>query len=375
MKKVSNRLIIITVLLTLFQVIPYCLSDNYFGSYSLIDQTNGSRRYNLNIAVSESLYEYYLEKNHQLTLNDDFAKFVTPYALYPIAINLREIYLADEDFVNGALMIVHQIPYVETAPPKYPVETLVENEGDCDLFSYIAASILKSGGLDVVLIYYENEKHMNVGVNLSQMPADAREQAYYVTYNNLNYYVAECTGNNWEDGWRVGECPDELKDSSIQVITLENSEPWAAGQVSASYSTLMSSEISLTIESKYVFQGGLILLSGQLLPELENKTVEFYFKINNDPWMFLDGASTDSEGRYSFVWNAKNFGICVFRASWSGDSAYAGADSAVKNIVILPASFFLISIFFIILVSLCCLMFFISKSNQKKAQFSEEIYD
>ena len=91
--------------------------------------------------------------------------------------------------------------------------------------------------------------------------------------------------------------------------------------------------------------------------------------------MFLDGASTDSEGRYSFIWNATNFGICVFRASWSGDETYAGADSELRNLIILPESFYFLSIFFIILVSLGCLMYFISKSNQKKAQFSEEIYE
>jgi len=49
----------------------------------------------------------------------------------------------------------------------------VENEGDCDLFSFVAASTMMAGGLDVVLLLYETQSHMNVGVNLSHEPDDA----------------------------------------------------------------------------------------------------------------------------------------------------------------------------------------------------------
>jgi len=64
--------------------------------------------------------------------------------------------------------------------------------------------------------------------------------------------MAETTGGNWQEGWRVGECPDMLKDASARVIALENAEQTSPGQVSSSYSTLISSSISLALSSTYI---------------------------------------------------------------------------------------------------------------------------
>ncbi|MEM3672706.1 MAG: hypothetical protein QW468_00555 [Candidatus Bathyarchaeia archaeon] len=254
--KLSATAIAITVFpLTFSYFAPFCQSQNYSISYQLLNEPGGSVIYRLNVAVQQSLYDYYRGQSHTLHSESDFAKFVTPDALKPIADRLREKYSDNEDFANSVLMIVHQIPYVETLPVKYPVETIVENQGDCDLFSYIAASIMKAGGLDTVLLYYENASHMNVGVSLSHAPQDSREPAYYVTYNHVRYYVAECTGGDLQNGWRVGEIPDGLKNVPVQVITLENCEQQAPGQVSATYENIETSTISLSVSSTLVFQG------------------------------------------------------------------------------------------------------------------------
>jgi len=369
--RLSKTLIIITILLMLSSLLPYCLSENYGQSYQLLDKPDGSTYYSLNVTVQQSLYEYYAEKSHKSNSNNDFAKFVTPYALRPIADSLWEIYTDDEDFANGVLMIVHQIPYEVTTPAKYPVETIVENKGDCDLFSYIAASIIKAGGLDVVLLYYESKTHMNVGVSLSHIPYDARKQAYYVTYNNIKYYVAECTGGNWKDGWRVGECPDELKQTSVQVITLENCEQWAPGQVSAGYKTLASSTISLTIAPIYLIQGGGVTLSGQLSPALQNRTVTIYVKVNNLPWAVLGTVTTDPSGQFAYAWTAETAGVCYVRASWSGDDDYAGADSLIQTVTILSTFFVLLLAITLILVCVGLVVFFISRQAKQEIQWSQ----
>lgn len=364
--RLSKTLLVITVLLALSYLPPYCLSQSHNHSYQLLDTPNSSTYYRLNVAVSQSLYEYYLDKSHTQSSNNDFAKSVTPYTLKPIADSLWEIYTDEEDFTNGALMIVHQIPYEETTPRKYPVETIVENKGDCDLFSYVAASIVKAGGLDAVLLYYESESHMNIGVHLSHTPHDAREQAYYITYKNIQYYVAECTGGNWKTGWRVGECPDDLKHASVQVITLENCEQGAPGQVSASYNTLVSSKISLTISSTYIIQGNTITLSGQLSPTLQNETVTIYIKINNSPWTVLDTVTTDSNGRFSYFWNAEVAGSHFIRASWSGNNDYAGEDSPTQNLIVLSTFFLLLLGTTMLLVCVGSIIFFMSRRSQQE---------
>ena len=185
MEKAKRTLPFTLLVLAVLLTFSPCWAQTYNQSYQLLNHPDGSIYYRLNVAIPQSLYEYYQSQSHRLSTNDDFAKFVTPYALKPIADSLWQIYTDDEDFTNGVLMLVHQIPYAETLPVKYPVETLVENNGDCDLFSYVAASILKAGGLDVVLLYYKTETHMNIGVNLSHEPYDARDKAYYVLYNDV----------------------------------------------------------------------------------------------------------------------------------------------------------------------------------------------
>lgn len=351
--KHPKALTLIIILIALSSVIPQCLSDGYNLFYQLLDSPNGSVYYNLNVVVPQSLYEYYQGKDHKQVSVEDFAKFVTPYALKPIADQLLEIYKKDEeDFANGVLMIVHQIPYDATKPAKYPVEAMVENKGDCDLLSYIAASIMKAGGLDVVLLYYEDKAHMNIGVHLSHIPLDARTPAYYVTYNGVRYYMAECTGESWEDGWKIGECPPDLKNEETQIITLENCEQWAPGQVSASYKTLNSSSVTLTASSTFVYQGSSVTFSGQLSPNLQNEIIIIYFKLGSSPWAMLTTVTTDSNGRFTCVLNVNATGLYYVRASWSGNSDYMAADSPIISITYLSALFLL---FLVITIALICI--------------------
>ena len=344
-RALTKALVATIVLCALSYALPRGLSANVSISYQLLNHTDGSTHYSLNVTVPQSLLEYYNAKSHTLNSEHDFAKFVTPYALQPIAVSLMQIYTDDEDFTNGVLMIVHQILYEATVPPKYPVETMVDNKGDCDLFSFIAASIIKAGGLNTVLLYYESEAHMNVAVSLSQAPQDSREVASFVTQNNTRYYVAECTGGKWQDGWRVGECPPDLKGANPEIITLDNSEQVATGQVSASYITLVTSSLTLTASSSYSLQGDIVTFSGQLSPSLPNENITIYIRVNNSPWIVLDTVKTDSQGRFSYAWSADVSGICYVRASYSGSDGYSVADSSTRSLTVL-------STFFVVLIAL-----------------------
>lgn len=366
--KISRRLAVVTLLLVVSYLFPCCFAQNYSQSYQILDSPDGSIRYRLNVVVPESLYEYYYERSHRLGSSSDFAKFVTPYALSPIAESLWEICSDGEDFANGVLMIVHQIPYNETLPVKYPVETIVTDKGDCDLFSYIAASILKAGGLDVVLLYYESEAHMNVGVHLPQPPNDVRGRAHYVTYNDARYYVAECTGGNWNGGWRVGEFPDGLDLTSITVITLERSEEWAPGKVSASYETLKSSTISLITSPPYTIQGSPITISGQLSPNQPQEAVTIYIKANNFPWTVLDTVTSRSDGKFSYTWKPDVAGVCYIRASWYGDTEYAGADSTICQVMIFSVFFVLLLTATLVLVCVGTVVFLKSRLSGQHIQ-------
>lgn len=357
--------IIIIALLTLAYVPSSCLSENYGFSYQLIDYHDNSKHYRLNVAVPESLYEYYAGKNHQLITENDFAKFVTPYALKPIADSLLEIYSGNEDFANGALMIIHQIFYQAINPSRYPVETIAKNEGDCDLLSYVLASILKAAGLDSVLLYYEHESHMNVGVYLESPPQDPRGEVHYVIHDDKKYYTAECTGNNWQSGWRVGECPEELKHAGVQITTLENSEQAHTGQVSASYRTLAQTTLTLRTSTLWVVQGSVMSVEGELSPPLQGKNVTIYVKTNNLPWTVLGTAIIDSDGKFGFSWNVNAGGTCNFRASWSGNENLATADSPILTITSL-------STFFVLFLAIIIIMIFIGAATYLSSRLSHQ---
>ena len=363
-QKLSIMLVVITVTTAVLFLPQQCFSNSYTASYYLLENPLSSKQYKLNVVVPQSLYEYYIGKSHKQTSPEDFAKFVTPYALKPIADKLLEIYSNPEDFANGVLMIVHQIPYSVTLPAKYPVETIVENRGDCDLFSYIAASIMKAGGLEVVLLYYEDQAHMNVGVHLPNPPRYARTPAYYVVYNGVRYYIAECTGDDWMKGWRVGECPEDLMHATPQIIGLENCEEWAPGQVSASYKSLSSSAIFLTASSTFVLQGGVVTLMGQLSPKLQNKSITIYFRVGGSTWDILAVTKTDSDGKFTWVWSAKETGICQFRASWSGDGDYAGVDSPIVTVTVM--STFFLTLLVITATLVCVGILFLLTATQRR---------
>lgn len=332
----TKTTILFAIILVAFSITSVGLAQDYTVSYQLLNQPDGKVTYELNVAVPETLHKYYVEENHLSASSSDFPKFVTPYALQPIADRLWEIYDTQEDFANGVLMIVHQITYVETMPAKYPVETIADGQGDCDLFSYIAASIMKAGGLDVTLLYYEKQTHMNIGVHLSSAPKDARESVYYVTHDGTRYYVAECTGGNWKDGWRVGECPTDLKQVSAEVITLEEAEQVAPGQVSASFTALKPSSLSLEVTPTISLQNTVITVRGQLAPEISNKNVTLYVQVNNSPWTTMGTATTKPNGRFEYALTTEAAGIYTIRASWSGDELYTGAISSSNSATIIP---------------------------------------
>jgi hypothetical protein len=333
-----KAVVALAVAAILLSLIPVCFAQDTTITYKLLDNPDGKTSYQLQVVIPQQLNDYYATENHRLSSASDFEKFLTPYALKPVADRLWQIYDNDEDFANGVLELVHQITYKETMPGYYPTETMARGTGDCDLFAYIAASIMKAGGLNVVLFYYESKEHMNIGVALPNPPTENRGTDYYVNYNNVTYYMAECTGGNWKQGWRVGECPDEYKTITTQVITLDDANRVDPGQVSASFSVMESSSLSLDVTPFAIVSGNSsVNVKGQITPKLENQNVTIYAKINLSPWEVVGSVLTNADGTYEFTWNSQAGGIYNLQASWAGDDNYTGALSATKNAFVLPA--------------------------------------
>lgn len=196
---------------------------------------------------------------------------------------------------------------------------------------------MTAGGLDVVLLLYETQNHMTVGVTLSHEPYDARSDVYYYSYDEKQYYVAECTGGDWRNGWRIGELPDMLDGAQARVITLEGSEQSSPGQVFSSFTTTTPSSLYLTLSATFVFTGSTVTISGSISPALLGKNVTLYVSSNGAPFRVLATVTTDSEGKYLYIWRSSPGGTHLVRASWSGDDVYTGADSTIQSLMAIPA--------------------------------------
>ena len=351
-----------------------CLAATHKYSYELLDSPDGSTTYRLTVSVTETLYEYYSSQNHNL-YSYDFSKFVTPDALKPVADDLWSIYSNEEDFANGVLMILHQISYVESDPQKYPVETIVENEGDCDLFSIVAASIMKAGGLDVVLLLLEYQNHMLVGVHLPESPKDARSQVYLYKHEGKKYYVAETTGGNWENGWRVGECPEILRRSAAKIIPLTNYERTSPGQVSSSYTIPDSSSICMSLSTNFAVSQNDVEISGSLSPSLAGETVTLYVSSLGSPLVMLATVVTDSNGQYSHIWHSPPGGIYSVRANWSGDEDYSGADSSTFRLVVLPSELLMIGVILVFFLVILLIVTLATRGGKSEKQETFEEWD
>lgn len=358
MRKQVLRKFIITFVFELFlflMLFRIGLAQNYERQFFLQDEQD---TYQLTLSITSSLYEYYQQKNHLLTQNN-FATFVTPYSMALVAADVRSVFPSEEGYVNAALMLVHQIPYQIIEEPKYPVETIIKNQGDCDLLSYVCASLLKAQDLDVVLFYYETESHMNVGVHLPNPPRDARTPSSYVDYAGTRYYMAECTGNDWQNGWRVGECPSELEGAIVTVVPLEGYEQVSPGQVSSSYGTMESSLISLAFSQDLVIEGSTIIISGVVSASTLNGTVTLYASTSEN-WLAIETVSLDSTGQYTFSWNPMSWGLYYVKASWSGNEEHAGADSAIASIFVVPKFLLLVGggLVIVVIVSIILLLMY-----------------
>lgn len=333
-KYYRTTVLILNVLL-LILIIPPTFATSYNSDYIFHVKfgriTIGHKLYT---SVSPSLYDYYSHKSHNTYNYKDYSKFVTPTVFKSVAANIQKSTLnntySNEVFANAALEIVHQIPYTPSRV-KYPVETLVDNCGDCDGLSLLAASIMKAGDLDVVLFIYPTSpvSHMNVGVHLSHEPIFSTQGILnYHEYNGKKYYTAETTSGM---DWKVGDQSQNYANIEPQIISLENCENRSPVEVSSSLGgPLVPSSISLSLipESSNVSEGGnAITISGSILPKYTDQKITIYITQESSQYDIFRTVTTDNLGSYSLTWNFNTSGTFAVQSSWSGAFNYSGSDS------------------------------------------------
>jgi hypothetical protein len=343
--KYQKASILLIIVLLLVFITPTSIAGNYEKTYTFQAQY-GLLNQKLYVSIPPSLIEYYRKTNHTVNSDGDYAKFVTPQAVKPIAESIKNVTgnlpYSDEQFADAVLTLVHQIQYAVSGA-KYPVETLVDNSGNCVALSLLAASIMKAGGLDVVLIHYTgiNPGHMNVGVYLPYTP-------FYHTllmtptsleYNNKTYWTAEATPKG---DWKVGDQTELVANAKPVIIPLENTEQSSPEQVSSSLDIpLRPSSITVNVSQEPTSNEEntrALKISGSITPLYTGKNIAIYINFNGSSYDYFRTV-TDDAGSYMFTWNFSSAGTYYIRTSWSGDSNYAGADSETLIVFVGPESF------------------------------------
>ncbi len=129
-----------------------------------------------------------------------------------------------DDFhkVSFVLAFVQSLPYTSDKVttgydeyPRFPIETLVDDGGDCEDTSILFATLTLIMGYGTVYINPPN--HYAVGILGNDL------QGTYWTYpegSNKTYYYCETTGN----GFNIGQLPDEFSGQSAFIYTIDESK-------------------------------------------------------------------------------------------------------------------------------------------------------
>lgn len=174
-----------------------------------------------------STFNQFKELDHSVYSNEDYARFSTPNEPYIISLSnvlnsmaIEAGYSSDLTRAEFILSFVGSIPYQYdidgtgyTEYPKYPIEMLWENGGDCEDAAALYISLMESLDYDTILVLLEikssNGEDDDWGGHA--LPAihipDYSGEGYQWTEGskaNIPFYIAEATGydgigNKWWD--------------------------------------------------------------------------------------------------------------------------------------------------------------------------------
>lgn len=209
--------IVLAVLLFALTLDGFAQGDSIRRTYSW---TYGGRMWSFTYDFPTSAYR--LQKSLTRTLD---------YAAYDVYVDdprddnvLRDFVAKLEETATGlnvwerlnlVIALVQSIPYVGESCeyPRYPLEMLIDQQGDCEDAAILTAALVKQMGFDVVLLAFLKESHMAVGIRVLP-PRHEDLQAY--EWNGDLYFYLEPTSL----GWAIGQIPPTYR-SQPAIIGLQ----------------------------------------------------------------------------------------------------------------------------------------------------------
>ncbi len=172
--------------------------------------------YSINLQISYYDYKYFNSKRRIYNYSEYATDSADVGGLTALAEELKNMAVRNGcdsayDIAGFVTAFVQSIEYMDDMAtkgvaeyPKYPIETLFEQGGDCEDKAVLLAKLLKLLGYGSVLLV--SSDHMAVGLQTSG--------SGNLSFGGADYYYIETT----EPGWRVGEVPGDMLGVGMEVL-------------------------------------------------------------------------------------------------------------------------------------------------------------
>jgi len=176
--------------------------------------TYQNQKWEYTLSIPDDWYQYYKNKP-RIPHGTDYVTFNDPY-VKKIAQKIKETAETNGYHTTSFfLAFIQSLPYVADSYtkfdelPKYPIETIIDRNGDCEDTAFLLASLVQAMNIGAALIQFND--HMGVGVKTVHS-----QSGYYYPVGDDWYYYYETTG----EGWDIGELPDEYKYQNAKVMVV-----------------------------------------------------------------------------------------------------------------------------------------------------------
>lgn len=197
--------------------------------------------------------------------------------------------LTGDEYLELMTTYVQMIPYKsgENAPPKYPVELVADNMGDCDDKALLLAGLLAREGYPVVLFKFGPESHMAMGVG---------SDAFFYKSTNYTYIEAMVPSFIGRPSFHIVE-KRPLKSDPFVIPVSNGTHLYHSGN-ETSYITNMSDLAERKI-SELAQARNQTPLSGQNSPDYQEtcRQLERYTVIRN----YIQNHPYDRPGVYAYL--------------------------------------------------------------------------
>lgn len=176
----------------------------------------GFRRLNVELSIPVDIYKYCVSR----TRTSDYRLYVADPVQGPFVNTVAEAIAAEvpgnseRDVVTGCVRFVQSIQYTPDRAdtghevyPKYPIETLVHQQGDCEDGTLLLCALLESMGYETAVVVLPEHHHMVAGITCEWAGGAS------VTHGGTRFYTLETTTTDWD----LGSLASRFQGSSVEL--------------------------------------------------------------------------------------------------------------------------------------------------------------